>query len=425
MLRPVGEGEDATLLGFTSDGDIELPEDFEWHDFTVFLLHVASEVEHALMVQYLYAAYSLGGDALNDQQREDARVFREIILGIAKEEMAHLITVQNILRAIGGPLHLEREDYPYRSEFYPFQFQLEPLTKTSLAKYVYAESPEQWAGVEAQEIKGRAEAGSTQPLNRVGQLYTALIKVFQAPDRIREFLPRTQRFQASWDEWGRGYREGQRGNQSGQNPDKTPDLLIETVTTREQAVAALQNIARQGEATNTTGNQQSHFTRFIQIYRRLDDATPLSRELPVNPTTNTVDHAGRTVVSNTATARWCRLFDLRYRMLLYRLKHAFFARAGTDTSVPNERGNLIAWVFGGDGTPPPHRRWYHRRQFSRSQRSQAGAGSSVRDVVHALAAATANGTTAGASRPHRAPAQQRNPSGTAATCRATSDCARR
>lgn len=31
----------------------------------IYLLHIAAEVEHALMAQYLYAAYSLGGDHLS------------------------------------------------------------------------------------------------------------------------------------------------------------------------------------------------------------------------------------------------------------------------------------------------------------------------------------------------------------------------
>ena len=30
-------------------------------DTAIYLLHTAAEVEHALMIQYLYAAYSLGG----------------------------------------------------------------------------------------------------------------------------------------------------------------------------------------------------------------------------------------------------------------------------------------------------------------------------------------------------------------------------
>lgn len=33
------------------------------HDYTIFLLSIAAEIEHALMVQYLFAAYSLTGPA--------------------------------------------------------------------------------------------------------------------------------------------------------------------------------------------------------------------------------------------------------------------------------------------------------------------------------------------------------------------------
>ncbi|MEA2231907.1 MAG: hypothetical protein QOD83_1723 [Solirubrobacteraceae bacterium] len=37
------------------------PPEFNWRDYTAMLLHVAAEIEHSLMVQYLFAAYSLGG----------------------------------------------------------------------------------------------------------------------------------------------------------------------------------------------------------------------------------------------------------------------------------------------------------------------------------------------------------------------------
>src|SRR5438874_11066659 len=87
-----------------------LPREFSWHDTAVYLLHVAAEIEHALMVQYLYAAYSVGGPGVSGELHELVRSWREVILGIAKEEMGHLITVQNILRVIGGALHPERQD---------------------------------------------------------------------------------------------------------------------------------------------------------------------------------------------------------------------------------------------------------------------------------------------------------------------------
>src|SRR6516164_6348061 len=43
---------------------ISLPREFSWHDYAVYLLHIAAEIEHLLMIQYLYAAYSLGGPSV-------------------------------------------------------------------------------------------------------------------------------------------------------------------------------------------------------------------------------------------------------------------------------------------------------------------------------------------------------------------------
>jgi hypothetical protein len=51
-----------------------------------------------------------------------------------------LLSVENLLRFIGGPLNFDREDFPFLAFLYPFPFNLEPLTKTSLAKYVAAVS---------------------------------------------------------------------------------------------------------------------------------------------------------------------------------------------------------------------------------------------------------------------------------------------
>src|ERR1700757_1582011 len=90
-----------------------LPREFSWHDYAVYLLHIAAEIEHALMVQYLYAAYSLGGSEVPVDQQKEVLSWQQSILGIAKEEMGHFLTVQNVLRLIGGELNLSREDFPW------------------------------------------------------------------------------------------------------------------------------------------------------------------------------------------------------------------------------------------------------------------------------------------------------------------------
>src|ERR1700720_1556078 len=64
----------------------ECPPEFSPHQYTIMLLHIAAEIEHALMVEYLYAAYSLGGSQVPDAQRPNVQCWQGIVLGIAKEE---------------------------------------------------------------------------------------------------------------------------------------------------------------------------------------------------------------------------------------------------------------------------------------------------------------------------------------------------
>src|SRR5436309_3069621 len=93
--------------GTWSSGEHELPvhdPPLAPHDEAVFLLHIAAEVEQALMLQYLYAAYSLNTDPdLPPDRKAQVRAWRATVLGIAREEMGHLVTVQNLLRLMGAP----------------------------------------------------------------------------------------------------------------------------------------------------------------------------------------------------------------------------------------------------------------------------------------------------------------------------------
>jgi hypothetical protein len=118
------------------------PPELSGRDYAIFLLRLAAEVEHGLMVQYLFAAYSL--DGRNGPAQADVRAWQETILGIAKEEMGHLVTVQNLLTALSAPLNFNREEFPHDTVLYPFGFRLQRVTLGSLATYICAESPAQW-----------------------------------------------------------------------------------------------------------------------------------------------------------------------------------------------------------------------------------------------------------------------------------------
>lgn len=74
--------------------------------------------------------------------------------------MGHLVTVQNVLRFLGAPLELDREDYPWDIPLAPFPLTLELLTRRSLARYVVGESPEKWPDSVSNEEREAIETPS-------------------------------------------------------------------------------------------------------------------------------------------------------------------------------------------------------------------------------------------------------------------------
>ncbi len=144
------------------------------------LLKEAAEIEHDLMVQYLYSAFSLKPD------------FAELVgygvpeptsvLGVAIQEMQHLRAVNALLHELGFSPVLSRHDFPEEVSIYPFQFRLEPMSRESLAKYVYCEAPlDALVAHNLQDelfIRTLSTAIGADPRpNHVGSLYDAVIDV--------------------------------------------------------------------------------------------------------------------------------------------------------------------------------------------------------------------------------------------------------
>jgi hypothetical protein len=340
-----------------ADTTMDKPAELTWWDWTVFLLHTAAEIEHALLVQYLYGAYSLASDgfqglAVPRHPEQVTAGWQRTITGIAREEMAHLVTVQNLLTFIGGPLNFDREDFPFLAFLYPFPFNLEPLTKTSLAKYVAAEMPAEPAlrPELIQEIIERATAAAgEQPVNRVGLLYATLIDIFGDATKLADsdFRPDTAPSQASPGEWNL--------------PAGSP-LLIRAITSRQVAVQALQDIAAQGEgwADPPAGRPPgpSHFNRFLGIYAAFPEPAAPGRPaawvpaqpVAVNPNTLHLPSddpaAERARITDPVTRLWANLLNVRYRMLLTNIAHALHLSGPPgDEAGLALRGRLIGWAI--------------------------------------------------------------------------------
>lgn len=184
-LRP------ADNIGESSIGGTRLIRDFsDPYIELIRLLHEASEVEHALMVQYLYGAFSLKpeyGDV-----RGHGAPNTDDLLGVAVQEMQHLGMVNKLLVELGAAPSLMRQDFPYEPDIYPFEFNLEPLSRKSLAKYLYTEAPAgalKWSNAKTPEDRAfltqlKSVIGANTKPNHVGSFYDEVLRTI---DEVEDY----------------------------------------------------------------------------------------------------------------------------------------------------------------------------------------------------------------------------------------------
>jgi len=157
----------------------------------VYTLSKAAALEHLVMLQYLYTAFSMrdrDDDGLAPEQLEAVRRWRHVLLDIAGQEMLHLALVQNLLTAVGAAPVLGRQNFPLPSHAYPagIQMSLLPFGETSLRHFAYLERPEglaiddaeAFAAIEKAAPLPRAEEDEIGPrlqdFETIGVLYRAI-----------------------------------------------------------------------------------------------------------------------------------------------------------------------------------------------------------------------------------------------------------
>src|SRR5213595_1448908 len=85
----------------------------------IFMLSEAAELEHMIMCQYLYAAFSLKRDVsegITAEQLEAIKRWERVVSHVATQEMLHLALVSNLLTAIGSNPFLRHPNFPHRSK---------------------------------------------------------------------------------------------------------------------------------------------------------------------------------------------------------------------------------------------------------------------------------------------------------------------
>src|SRR6266699_4007014 len=92
-------------------GGLAPPEEpfvIEHREALIYMLCEAAELEHGIMCQYLFAAFSLkqaAAEGLSDTEVAAAERWRKQVSHVATQEMLHLALVHNLLSAVGAAPH--------------------------------------------------------------------------------------------------------------------------------------------------------------------------------------------------------------------------------------------------------------------------------------------------------------------------------
>jgi hypothetical protein len=130
----------------TAEGDFVI----EHREALIYMICEAAELEHMLMCEYLFAAFSLKNapdDTLAAEHLDAVRRWRSVLLGVAREEMLHLALTANMLIALGIGPHLSRPNLPRPARHYPpgVHLVLLPFGEQALRHFLYLERPEGWS----------------------------------------------------------------------------------------------------------------------------------------------------------------------------------------------------------------------------------------------------------------------------------------
>jgi len=310
-----------------------------------YLLAEATQLEHMIMCQYLYAAFSLKRDpaeGLTAEQAAATQRWRQVLRDIAIEEMLHLALVCNVMSAIGAAPTIGRPNFPQRSAYFPPSVQLDllPFGADALTHFLYLERPEGMERVDAAEFAPGApphrpvEPGEIMPRTQdfltVGHLYRAI------EQGLRDLAGRLGE---------RALFVGPPRAQATPEMFRWPDLVA--VTDLASAQQAIETIIEQGEGARGDW-QAAHYGRFLGIwdeYSRLAAADPAFE--PARPVLTAFTQqpfdltAEPPLISDPATGQVARLFALGYEVLLQVLVRFFTHTDETDDQL----GLLIEVAF--------------------------------------------------------------------------------
>jgi hypothetical protein len=299
----------------------------------------ASEIEHGLLIQYLFAAVSFKktlDEGLTPPQQAASREWAGTIFRVAVDEMGHFGTVCNLQSAIGAPPHFMRPNFPKDTGYYPFPFDLVPFSDEALYRMQVFELPRGEALPPSPVIDGAPQFFSLavgpvapEPLvyRYVGDLYQQIADAFQTIPEDQLFIgPKSAQATDNW----------------------SVSLDIRVVNDRGQALAAIADIIEDGEGT-PSNRSSSHYGRFSRIREKYSNMGRFSaaRSVVRNPCTRQHRDADgpAMIIVNQDTLRISELFNLYYSVVLHLLLQYFSYGGETEnqrTAVKDALSRLMS-----------------------------------------------------------------------------------
>lgn len=284
----------------------------------------ACELEHGLLIQYLFAAYSLkkrADEGLGPADQELVRQWEGIITGVAREEMAHLGSVCNLLAAIGGAPRFGRPNFPQPAgSYYPFDFRLMRVSDESLYRFVCFELPQgeppptpvARATPDARAVVRLLDGDESvdvvpDPLvySYIGDLYGQIAEGFAELPKDELFIG--PHFAQDTDEWSNRFK-------------------LHLVTDAVSARSAIEFIVKEGEGA-PADREGSHYDRFRDMRAALANRPDLVPSRPVVADPRTRVHrdapAGGTLIKREDTLAVAELANAVYITMLLLLQQYY------------------------------------------------------------------------------------------------------
>ena len=314
----------------------EAPFVIEHREALIYMLCEAAELEHGIMCQYLYAAFSLKqsqDEGLTADEQKAVQRWRKQISHVATQEMLHLSLVQNLLSAIGGAPHMSRPNFPHPARHYPagVHLALLPFGDQALRHFMYLERPE---GMDLEDADGMAAFGRALPAMEAGEIVPRAQDFATVGHLYRSIEAGIAHLADKFGE--RWLFVGPPRAQATQQHFGWPELI--PVTDVASAQRAIDEILEQGEGPRGRW-QDAHFGQFVAIldeYIQLRMANPAFD--PVRPVVVVnVRPAERDVdiplVTDPLARQVMDLFNVCYEILLQILQRFLAHTEETDAQL--------------------------------------------------------------------------------------------